>query len=359
MDHWYTFDGSDKILSPALIFYPDRIKANIQRMLEIAGDPTRLRPHVKTYKCKPIVRMQMDAGISKFKCATLQEAQMLAEIKVPDVLVAYPLVGAACGKFIELSKAYPDTQFSCLIDHPDQIAQWSVHSEETIRVFIDLNVGMNRTGISPQDLTGLVEQMTENLDLIGWHLYDGHIRDIDPQTRRETVEEAFAFLPELLEQLDPDRQLELVFGGSISFAEHARHPERTLSPGTTLLWDQGYGSRFPDLPFEPAAILLSRIISKPGEHLICLDLGHKAVGSEMTVNPAYFPQFPDAEIRVHSEEHLVIYSKQAANARVGEIVWGIPWHICPTVALHREAQIVLDQRWQGSWPIDARHRIYS
>ncbi len=359
MKDWFRFEGSDKIISPALIFYPDRIAANIRQMLRIAGTPDRLRPHVKTYKCKPIVQMQMDAGIQAFKCATLREAQMLAEAQVPDVLIAYPLLGAACKKFVELRKAFPNTTFSCLIDHPTQIRQWNAFPNERIRVFVDLNVGMNRTGISPRDLPEMYDQISDNLQLIGWHMYDGHIRDKDPKQRIASVEKAFSFLPEMLAQLDPNRDLELVLGGSISFAVHARYPARILSPGTTLLWDWGYGSQFEELPFEHAAILLTRVISRPGPDLLCLDLGHKAVGSEMSVNPAYFPQFPHVQIRVHSEEHLVIESKQAASFNVGAEVWAIPWHICPTVALHQEAQIVQDHTWQGSWPIEARSRLYA
>ena len=150
---------------------------------------------------------------------------------------------------------------------------------------------------------------------------------------------------------------EIVCGGSITFPIHARYPERQLSPGTTLLWDYGY-SRFTDLPFEVAACLFTRVITKPDRGLLCLDLGHKAVASETKGAPVFFPQIEDAEIITHSEEHMVIKTAQAEQWNIGDVLYGYPWHICPTVALHQQVGVVTDQRLEGFWDIAARHRIY-
>ena len=54
---WPEVANVDDVASPALLVYPDRIEANIRRMLGIAGDPSRLRPHVKTHKLAEIVRL--------------------------------------------------------------------------------------------------------------------------------------------------------------------------------------------------------------------------------------------------------------------------------------------------------------
>src|SRR5579859_1110023 len=78
MNREYTLRDPSEVLSPGLLFYKDLIRRNIARMVEIAGNPERLRPHVKTHKTREIVRMEMDAGITKHKCATLAEAEMLA-----------------------------------------------------------------------------------------------------------------------------------------------------------------------------------------------------------------------------------------------------------------------------------------
>ena len=131
LNNIYQIKDRDRILSPALIFYPDLIKRNIQQMIQIAGSTERLRPHIKTFKCKEIVQLQMEAGIRRFKCASLEEARLLAELKVPDALIAYPLSGPAQLEFLNLSKAFPDTQFSVLIDHEDQVQQWKTYQDAT------------------------------------------------------------------------------------------------------------------------------------------------------------------------------------------------------------------------------------
>ena len=359
MENWFSIKNEAQVLSPALLFYPDRIQRNIEKMLKIAGTAERLRPHTKTYKCKEIIAMQLDAGIHKFKCATLTEAQLLAESGAKDILLAYPLIGPGQAKFVALQKQFPNSIFSVLIDHEAQIEAWKQHVSSPLNIFIDLDVGMHRTGIAPELALALLQELDEaHFHFKGWHVYDGHIHDTDVNQRRASTEQAFTKVADLLNQIIFKESIEVVCGGSITFPIHATHQDRILSPGTTLLWDQGYSSNFPDLPFEIAATVMSRVISKPSSNSICLDLGHKAVASEMQVAPVYFPQIPDATLVVHSEEHLVLESNLAHKFPIGTVLYGIPEHICPTVALHEQAGIVYHNELKTFWTIEARKRIY-
>ncbi|HEA31169.1 MAG TPA: D-TA family PLP-dependent enzyme [Leeuwenhoekiella sp.] len=360
MKQWFEIGQTDRLLTPALLFYPERIARNIEKMIHIAGSATRLRPHVKTYKCAEVVSMQMDKGIQKFKCATLAEAEMLAKAGAQDILVAYPLVGPAQLKFLELGSNYSKAQFSVLIDHPDQISLWE-KTNKKVQVFIDIDVGMHRTGIPMRKAQNLFDQIgaSTQISFKGWHIYDGHIHDKNTKDRKISVTEAYSSgLEELLTKTNT-KGAEIICGGSITFPIHADFPERTLSPGTTLLWDQGYTASFPDLPFDIAATVATRIISKPGDDKLCLDLGHKAVASEMKTAPVFFPQLPDANIEVHSEEHLVIKTNKAESWNIGDILYGFPWHICPTVALHNQAAIIENKEITDFWSIEARNRMYA
>lgn len=358
MEHWFQIHDTDQLLTPALLFYPDRIERNIDQMIRIAGSAGRLRPHVKTYKCREIVNLQMARGITKFKCATLAEAVMLAQSGAKDILVAYPLIGPACRQFIKLIENYPGSKFSALVEHDAQLKTWN-SSHHPINLFIDLDVGMHRTGISMEKAEGLLQELKQGPHRFsGWHLYDGHIHHTDLQERTEATEIAYKDLKKLIERTGTSQQ-EIICGSSVTFAIHAKHAERQLSPGTTLLWDQGYSTNFPDLKFNIAASIMTRIISKPNEGLLCLDLGYKALASEMSGSPVYFPQIPDAEIVVHSEEHLVIESGKSQRWKIGDVVYGFPWHICPTVALHAQAGIIKNHNLTGLWNIDARNRIYT
>src|SRR5438270_4438704 len=115
----YTLAEPDAVPSPALLFYPELIRQNLRRSVEVAGGPQRLRPHAKTHKTREIARLWLDLGVTKHKCATLAEAAMLADCDAPDVLVAYPLVGPNARRFAELVGEYPETHFSTVADHPD------------------------------------------------------------------------------------------------------------------------------------------------------------------------------------------------------------------------------------------------
>ncbi len=326
-------------------------------MIQMAGTPGRLRPHVKTYKCAEVVRMQLAEGISKFKCATLSEALMLGECGAEDVLLAYPISGPGLEVFIEYVGKYQRTRYSLLVDHVDQL-QFLNNTALSFDVFIDLDVGMHRTGCQVHEASSLLESVQRSGHVFrGWHAYDGHIHDSHPEDRAAAAKAGMTPVTALVERTQT-QSTELICGGSITFPYHASHPERSLSPGTTLLWDYGYASEFPDLPFEYAASVLTRVVSKPQENLLCLDLGYKSIASEMPDMPVHFPELTDAKVIMHSEEHMVISLPNARDFSVGDILHAIPFHICPTVALHHEAAIVEEGKFTKTWPIAARNRRY-
>src|SRR5439155_1594597 len=92
-EKWHEVLNASEVPSPCLLIYPDRVRENIHRMIPIAGGVERLRPHMKTHKMAEVIRMQMEQGITKFKCATIAEAEMTAAAGADDVLLAYEPVG--------------------------------------------------------------------------------------------------------------------------------------------------------------------------------------------------------------------------------------------------------------------------
>src|SRR6478752_7057517 len=112
MNEWYHINNVDEIDSPALVIYKDRVIQNINTAIAMVDNVKRLRPHVKTHKCKEAAQLMMDAGINKFKCATIAEAEMLAMINAPDVLLAYQPVGPKVNRLVQLVKTYPSTRLA-------------------------------------------------------------------------------------------------------------------------------------------------------------------------------------------------------------------------------------------------------
>ena len=364
MRDWFSLIHAEEVASPALLVYPGRIRENIRRMIQIAGGPARLRPHVKTHKMPEVVRLQLEAGITKFKCATIAEAEMTAGAGAPDVLLSYPVVGPNVRRLLELTRAFPATRFSCLADDAAAVrALGEVFSTagSTVDVLLDLDCGQHRTGVPPGakalELYRAIAA-TPGLKPGGLHVYDGHIHDGDLAKRTAMCEAAFApvnaFHQEMLAAGLPVPRV--VAGGTPTFPLHARNAAFECSPGTCVLWDFGYATTFPDLDFQVAALILTRVVSKPGENLLCLDLGHKAVAAENPPPRVQFLNLPDAMAIGHSEEHLVIETPRAAEFAVGDCLYGVPRHICPTVALHSEAVVVRDGLVVARWRVTARER---
>ena len=361
---WFRVNEPSHISSPSLLVYPERVAANIDRLIEIAGKTQRLRPHVKTHKMPAIVQMHLDKGITRFKCATLAEAEMLAMTGAEEVLLAYQPVGPNIQRIAALAKAYPATKFSAVVDTESIIRALSaacVADHVQLELLLDLDVGMGRTGIPPGPAAEALYHLISvipHIEAGGLHVYDGQVRESDFQQRKVLSDSGFESVRVLKNKLTKVRLPvpRIVAGGSPTFSVHALRPDVELSPGTYVFWDAGYQTAFPDLPFEPAALVFTRVISKPSRNRICLDLGHKAIASENPLSHRVkILGHEDFEFVGHSEEHLVVKTSDS-NLDVGDQLFGLPWHICPTVALYDEAIVIREGNVDGSWKIPARAR---
>jgi D-serine deaminase-like pyridoxal phosphate-dependent protein len=363
MEDWFSIAGGDLPDSPALLVYPERVKHNINLLVSSIDDVSRLRPHVKTHKCIQAVQLCIAAGISKFKCATIAEAEMLALAGAADVLLAYQPVGPRANRFIELIRHYTNTHFACLIDSATAakyLDELAVANDIDVHVYIDLNVGMNRTGIPPRDAFVLYQNVSDlsGLKVDGLHLYDGHIHDEDFAVRTASVKAAFSAVETLINKLvDLGYKPKVVAGGTPTFPVYAAMPEIECSPGTFIYWDAGYQKAFAEQPYLCAALVITRVVSLPDETKICVDLGHKSIASEnLLENRVRFLNAPDMKFVGHSEEHLVLDAGPGHTYQPGDVLYGLPYHICPTIALYNSATTIVDKRVDGQWINQARER---
>ena len=257
LNNWYQISNPEEVPSPALLVYPDRIESNIRKMIEIAGGADHLRPHVKTHKMPEIVRLQMKYGISKFKCATIAETEMVAKCGASDILLAVQPVGPNIERFFRLKQEFKNSRISCIADNEKIIIQLSDMARKTgleAHVWLDINNGMNRTGVIPGEKAArLYKRIIDSPMLVaeGLHVYDGHIHESDPVARQKICTEAFIAVDSLIEELNNEgiSPIKIVAGGTPTFPIHAGHKTAETSPGTVLLWDWGYSSSFEDLNF--------------------------------------------------------------------------------------------------------------
>lgn len=367
MDACYQIADTSEIITPALVVFAELVEENLDRMIAIAGDVSRLRPHCKTHKMAEVTRRELAKGITKHKCATFAEAEMLALAGAKDIFLAYNLVGPNIGRAVRFVEKFPDVQFAVTADHPAPIAELGrafASAGRTISVLIDIDTGQHRTGVVPgEDAHKLYRAIANTAGLIpgGFHVYDGHQHQKSREERSAAVRSEFEKVAKFRDALVTGGLPvpRLVCGGTGSFPIYAEmtDPSIELSPGTCVFHDSGYGGQFTDMVFRPAALLLTRVISRPTPDRITLDLGNKAVASDPPAGArVVFPDLPDAKQVLHNEEHLVLETPRAGEFKPGDELLGIPVHICPTSALHKEVFVVSNGRLAGRWEVTARDR---
>lgn len=358
MKHLYDLD------TPCLIVLPEHVQFNIAEMVRMAGDAKRLRPHIKTHKTAEGIRMMQAAGINQFKCATIAEGELLGMEKAADVILAHQPVGPKLDRLLRLINTYPDTIFSTITDNIESakaIGGFFYSHGKSIGTYIDINAGMNRTGIRAEDSMELyhVLKSLPGVAFKGLHVYDGQHRQSDPIEKEKACDATFQPALDLCDSIVAlgDERPKIIAGGSPSFSIHAKKTVRDCSPGTNIFWDHNYASICPEQHFKHALQILTRVISIPASNKICLDLGHKSVAAENPIDKrVVFPSHPHVRPVSQSEEHLVLEVEGENTFKVGDLLLGIPYHVCPTVALHEFLHEVKKEEVTGSWEVIARKR---
>ena len=352
-------EDRDDLGTPALAIHGPTVRANIVRILDAVGDPACWRPHLKTTKLPEIWSMLIDAGIDRFKCATTREMETLLSITPDvDVLLAHNPSPAALKRVGELAASHPAARLSVLVEDE----QGAAELPEGVGAFIDINSGMNRTGIPiGQQERIMMVALACGERMRGIHFYDGHIRDGSEDVRRDR---AHAGYDELL-QIDAilNGVDEIITSGTTTFVHALSHARlvatlrHSVSPGTVVFHD-ALSQRMPEisrLALEPAAAVLAHVVSRPTEEIFTLNAGNKSIASDagdpccvVLGHPRFVPLHP-------SEEHLPMRSLDKELPERGELLVLIPEHICPTVNLARYAILLEEGRTTVTRVVAAGH----
>jgi D-serine deaminase-like pyridoxal phosphate-dependent protein len=358
-----------RVLTPALLIDRDRVDHNIATTLRLLGDDrNRWRPHVKTAKLRYVMRMLLEAGVHQFKCATGLELSVACQAGARDVLVAYPLTGANAGRVRDIAKHHQSVAISVLVDHESQLAQWRGSS---LSVFVDVNPGMNRTGVREDQADAILRLSksiaSSGLQFRGLHYYDGHlsnypIRERSIQAhlgyeRLMRIVQMFATLgidvPEVITAGTP------AFPCSLSFSPFSKAPFiHRVSPGTVIYCDTTSLAQLPaDYDYLPATVVMTRVVSHPAPGIVTCDAGHKTVSADAGVPTCVVLGHPELEPLAPSEEHLPMrVADGAVVPAIGELLYLVPRHVCPTVNNFDDAVIVSDRKLIAVEPVSSRGR---
>jgi D-threonine aldolase len=233
-------------------------------------------------------------------------------------------------------------------------------------VLLDVDVGQHRTGVAPgAEAVALYEHIARlpGLRAGGLHIYDGHNHQasfVERQTAGlRNLEPALALRDALLKRGLPVPRF--VLGGTPTFPVYAKLdlPGLELSPGTCFLHDHGYAAKFADITgFTPAALLLTRVISRPTATRLTLDLGTKSVASDPPAGSrCILLDVPDYVPILQNEEHFVVETPAADRFSPGDAILAVPTHVCPTCALHQYAHVIEGGKRTETWAIAARDRV--
>lgn len=353
-DTTYEFEGANDLISPSLIYYKDIIQENIRKTIAMAGTPGRLWPHVKSHKMEQVVRLQLKAGITRFKCSTIAEAEMAAASGAASVLLAYPPVGPNMIRYFRLVTAFPTVDFLTIGDNREQIhrlGELFYKNNLKARILADINPGMNRTGISFEETAHFFKDChaMPGISMEGLHCYDGHRTEQDFSERCRQTEDVKYQISRLAALLGKDKFCfkTLILGGSPSMPCYTDYAlpgiSIYLSPGTILINDYGYSHKYPDLDFRPGAAILTRVISRPAKGYFTLDLGYKAVAADPPGARGVIVSLPHARELFQNEEHWTFVMEEGYEhlcPQIGDTLFVIPAHICPTSALYPFVPVV-------------------
>lgn len=362
---WFEIHNIEEVDSPSIALYKEPLLFNIHTIIDLVeGDVNQLMVHIKTNKMPEVVKLLIEKGIHQFKASTIAEAEMAAREGANHVLIAHQLVGPKVQRFGNLVKSYPKTKFSTIIDNYTSLRELEEEAKNSgtkFNIYVDVNNGMNRSGIEmKEDLFDLINKITENSHLTfeGIHAYDGHLRDVNFVERNRKIEKGIRAVNSLFDKLKKKYPaIQLVCGGTPSFTSHLLKKDRVCSPGTCVLWDWGYSEKLKEQDFKFAALIVTRVISKPTEGIVTVDMGHKSVASENSIDKRIkFLNLESYELVSQSEEHGILKVSDWESIKVGDVFYGIPYHICPTINLHDEVSVISKQKKVATWDITARKR---
>lgn len=363
----YQVSQSSELITPVLLYYKDYIIQNIEKAVAIAGDPQRLWPHVKTHKTRELISLLIRHGVTRFKCATIAEAEVVASCRPSDIILAYPLVGPNVSRFLALQNAFPEVRFWSIGDDLDQLKRVGTAAEAAggrVRFLADVNVGQSRTGVAMDKLVSFYEAAAriKGLEPDGFHCYDGHIHQSDFAERTCLADEIYEHVTALRNQvLEQGLSCSnVVMGGTPTFPCYAKKEGVYLSPGTVFLSDYNYSRDYQEMDFMPAGIIMTRVISRPTPSTFTLDLGYKGIAADPAGIRGVIVGMEDiTEPVAQSEEHWVFQAApghEDAIPPVGTELYVMPSHICPSTALYPFVPVVEHGEITEQWEVAARNR---
>lgn len=359
----------DEIDTPAILIDLDIMERNLARVSDYArAHSLRLRPHTKTHKIPALARRQLELGAAGLTVAKVGEAEVMLASDTPDLLLAFPIVGAS--KLVRLMQVARKISVTVALDSIETAQGLSAAAKAAkveIGVLAETDVGLGRVGVAPWDLRELIEGIRRlpNLRWEGIAFYPGQIKKLDETAERE-IQKLTALMEQTLCDLDrAGLKPRVVSGGSTPtlFHSHRLAGVNEIRPGTYIFNDSNTVLSGACQWAECAASILATVVStaKPGQMIV--DGGSKTFSSDRPssgtdVSFGRVVESPESVFARMNEEHGFIELRDPARRfSVGDRVHIIPNHICVAMNLHEQVYGVRDGVVEHIWRVEGRGKL--
>jgi 3-hydroxy-D-aspartate aldolase len=360
-------DVQERLATPCLLLGAEAFEHNLAVMMDLVRRYGRqLRPHVKAHKCASIGRRQLEAGAIGLCCATVREAEVMAEAGLERLLVTSPVT--ARGMIERLARAQERVSDLAVVADSEagvEALARGISAERPLGVVVEIDVGQGRTGVtSPADAVRLARRIAAlpQLRYRGVQAYYGHLQHVPAYAdRKAKAAEQWARLQPFLDALNAAGLApEIVTGGGTGTyrLDLEDGPFTEIQPGSYLLMDKQYGAielAPGTAPFRTALTVATRVISANQPNLVVLDAGFKAMATDAGPALVASGASTDAAYQFMGDEHGALrFGAGAARPAVGDLVTLVAPHCDPTVNLHDWFNVMRDGRLVDIWPVDAR-----
>lgn len=349
-----------QIDTPALLIDVDVLERNLDTMAaSLAKTDCGIRPHFKAHRILEICQRQIARGAHGVTCAKLGEAEVLAQNGIEHLLVANEVVGPL--KWERLAHLARKHRVSVAVDTLELARDTAAAMREhhaTVGVLVDLNVGLNRCGITPgKPALELAQRVSEmkGLKFRGLMAYEGHAVLLPPAEKEAEVRRGIEQLTSTA-QMCRDAGLEFKVvsaGGTGTWNYTSRMPGVTeLQAGTYSLMDILFHDDA-GAAFDYACTVLSTVISRPTEDRAITDAGKKAIHPSFGMSRAV--NRPGVELSaLHSEHGVLELEDEARNLKPGDRLQFIPYYLEGTVNLYDYAYAIQGGKLVGQWKVLGR-----
>ena len=361
----------DRLPTPCLILDLDALDRNLATMAALTRHHgIALRPHAKVHKSSAIARRQLAGGAVGQCCATLGEAEALAAVKIPGLLITSPVVAPAMiERLLSLQTGDGPT---VVIDDPENCAALAAAASQCgkrLPVVIDIDVGQRRTGapsIGEAVALARAAASSTSLHYRGIQAYWGQLQGIAGYAERAAaVRDRGAYLSAVLETLGREGlPPEIVTGGGTGTshldAELGLFTE--MQPGSYAFMDNFYADprlwREGSAPYDCALFVRCHVVSANHAGQIIVNAGTKAFGSD--AEPPHLPsELPlEASFRFMGDEHAAIDYPESGHCplKPGGAVQFVPNYGAQAVSLYSNYFGIRGDRVVEILAVDARGR---